>query len=622
MPRRGNEMAGSSNAQRSAASMGQKASGGQAPWRWMVVALGVMVAAGWLALSAGVVRAQPDHWVSDAEVGDNASCESPGFNAVGSALAAAEPGDTIHVCAGTYTETITIDKDITLQGAGAEDTIIQAHADPGEATSRVVTITGSSTTVVIERVTIRHGLAEGEETAGEGGGIWNQGDLTLAHSTVSANTSAGIGGGIWNEASLSVDESTLTGNSSGYGGGIANGPDGEAIVIDSEITENGVGRVGGAIYNDGSFTLSNSIVSSNEAPYHHSGGIYNGGDHPFAEGVWTTRATMTITGSTISDNFASGSINFDEELIGDPMGGGGGITNLGGLSLTDSTVSGNSAPTGGGINNFGGILTLTNSTVSGNTAFVPVDPLPYADLNGMGGGVFNAGRMESTNSTFTANSAEAGGGIANAAFVWQGLSFEGVLDLTNTLVADNAAPTGPDVQGAITDGGHNLLGNGAGSSGLTHNENGNLVGSADSPIDPMLGPLQDNGGPTETHAPLLGSPAIGAADNASCPDVDQRGVQRPQPPDGNCDIGSVEVVAGDVVEEFTELIEAVEAPRGTQNLAGQIEASIESDNAEATCGQLTGFINQVEAQSGRRMSEEDANTLIDAAEQLQVLLEC
>jgi hypothetical protein len=81
-----------------------------------------------------------------------------------------------------------------------------------------------------------------------------------------------------------------------------------------------------------------------------------------------------------------------------------------------------------------------------------------------------------------------------------------------------------------------LIGDGSGS-GIT-NTNGNQVGSAGAPIDPKIGPLALNGGPTRTHALLAGSPAIDAASDPECPAADQRGVPRPQ--GEGCDIGSYE----------------------------------------------------------------------------------
>src|SRR5262249_56746702 len=90
-------------------------------------------------------------------------------------------------------------------------------------------------------------------------------------------------------------------------------------------------------------------------------------------------------------------------------------------------------------------------------------------------------------------------------------------------VAGNTAATdGPDVSGPfLPASAYNLIGDGTGSSGLVNGENGNQVGTAASPIDPLLGLLQDNGGPTKTIALLPGSPAIDARDNSDSPDCDQ-----------------------------------------------------------------------------------------------------
>jgi hypothetical protein len=102
------------------------------------------------------------------------------------------------------------------------------------------------------------------------------------------------------------------------------------------------------------------------------------------------------------------------------------------------------------------------------------------------------------------------------------------------LVALNTAPTAPDVADGFAR--FSLIGKGGGS-GIS-NTNGNQVGTSGSPIDPRIGPLANNGGPTRTHALLAGSPAIDAASAADCPATDQRGVSRPQ--GTGCDIGSYE----------------------------------------------------------------------------------
>jgi hypothetical protein len=116
----------------------------------------------------------------------------------------------------------------------------------------------------------------------------------------------------------------------------------------------------------------------------------------------------------------------------------------------------------------------------------------------------------------------------------------GILNLTNTLVAGNSAPNKPDIDGAVTTADHDLIGDGS-STGVA-NGGGNLVGGNGNPvIDPRLGPLQNNGGPTQTLALLPGSPAIGQADNGRAPLTDQRGKVRLDRKGESTDIGAFEV---------------------------------------------------------------------------------
>jgi len=192
--------------------------------------------------------------------------------------------------------------------------------------------------------------------------------------------------------------------------------------------------------------------------------------------------TVFISGLTISGGLATGSGNARD---------GGGLANDGGtLALTDCTVSGNTAVfRGGGLYNYaGGALTLTNCTVSGNTA-----------STNSGGGLRNASTATLTNCTVSANSApeSVGGGLRNA----------GTMTLTNTVVAGNSAVSSPDVNGAFS-GTYNLIGG-----------------------NPLLAPLGDYGGPTQTMALLPGSPAIGTGTAVSGITTDQRGEPLASPPD-------------------------------------------------------------------------------------------
>ncbi|MDQ6831888.1 MAG: Ig domain-containing protein, partial [Chloroflexota bacterium] len=182
---------------------------------------------------------------------------------------------------------------------------------------------------------------------------------------------------------------------------------------------------------------------------------------------------------------------------------------------------------GGGIRN-DGTLTVTNSTLSGNSAVL------FSASGGYGGGIENGnGTLTLTNSTLTGNSASSfdGGGIETF----------GTSNLTNTIVAGNtAAGNGPDINGAVVSHGHNLIGNTSGGSGFVTSDLQN--------VNPALGPLASNGGPTQTRALLPGSLAIGAGDSSVCNSTttppgapvggkDQRGMPRPPT---TCSIGAFE----------------------------------------------------------------------------------
>ncbi|HET8945287.1 MAG TPA: choice-of-anchor Q domain-containing protein, partial [Dehalococcoidia bacterium] len=189
-------------------------------------------------------------------------------------------------------------------------------------------------------------------------------------------------------------------------------------------------------------------------------------------------------------------------MTGNGGGGGSGgaiLSNYGIVTITDSTIANNWAQFGGGIS--ANRLTITNSTVSGNRAMI--------DTAGIG-----SGNATLTNVTVTGNSTPYNslglGGVAGAGTI------------VNSIIAGN---TGRQCSG-LTSLGHNLYGDNSCGSGP-----GDIVST-----DPMLGPLADNGGPTQTHALLADSPAIDAGDNNACPSADQRGYGRV----GACDIGAYE----------------------------------------------------------------------------------
>lgn len=305
-----------------------------------------------------------------------------------------------------------------------------------------------------------------------------------------------------------------------FGGGIFNA--GTLLLTNTSVVANSAQTAGGGITNFGSLTLDQSRVADNTAA--NSGGIYNLG-------------TLRLEYSTVAGN-SSPSV--------------GGIDNQGTSWISHSTISGNSSEftDGGGIFT-SGTLTLTNTTVSGNST------------GDDGGGISNFGQLTITNGTISANSAGfEGGGIRT-----QGTG----LILVNTLVALNTAAftaddtDGPDIKlaaGTVA-ASFSLIGN-AGGNGVANGVNGNVAG-----VNPLVGPLQNNGGSTETHALLAGSPAIDAGNSAMppCPTTDQIGTARPQ--DGGCDIGAFEFVST-LFPSFSGFLPPVQSPPGLNTAkAGQ-----------------------------------------------------
>ena len=278
---------------------------------------------------------------------------------------------------------------------------------------------------------------------------------------------------------------------------------------DLTITGGYTADYGGGIANRGVLVLDRVTVAGNVSEGQSGAGIFN-------------YSVLDVYESTISSNHLPSS-----------SGGGAGIGNYyySSLTVSSSTIFGNTSSyyAGGIMTAAGGTFGMTNSTVSGNTS------------ERSGAGLFLNGSVTIVNSTITANESTGssfgtGGGIyANAASV----------SLMNTLVAGNSAAAGSlDVTGGFSSQGGNLIGDGTGASGFSHGVNGDQIGTGSSPIDPLLGPLADNGGMTATHALLTGSPAIDAGLNANAPAVDQR--ENPRPVDGNgdgtliVDVGAVE----------------------------------------------------------------------------------
>ncbi len=232
--------------------------------------------------------------------------------------------------------------------------------------------------------------------------------------------------------------------------------------------------------------------------------------------------TVTISGNNavlVMQVAVGATLSLNNLTIANGAGSsGGGLQNAGTSIVANSTFSGNSASFGGAINNASNVLSVTNSTFSNNTT-----------SGGFGGAIYNNGTAVTvTNSTFSGNSAPGGFGGALLNNAVAGFT------VRNSIVANSAA--GGNCSGAIANGGNNI------DSGTTC---GWLAGSGSmSSTSPLLGALASNGGPTQTFALQVGSPAInGVTFNApnSAPAFDQRGIARPQ--SGGYDIGAYELAA-------------------------------------------------------------------------------
>jgi predicted outer membrane repeat protein len=273
--------------------------------------------------------------------------------------------------------------------------------------------------------------------------------------------------------------------------------------------------------------------------YEGGGGIYNSG-------------VLTLTNSTVSGNtaefwpytsygggiYSSGTLTLMNSTVANntSYGSGGGIDSWGVVALTNSTVSGNTASDGGGLWS-DGTLTLTNTTVSGNTA-------EY-----FGGGIESqSGTLTLTNSTVSGNTAEGWGG---------GISTSGTLTLANSTVSGNTAELfgggaintwggegtlknsliDGDCQGYYNiSGGYNIE-----SPGDTcgFDQGTDLVNITEGQLD--LEPLADNDGSTMTHALSIDSVALDRIPEVDCEvETDQRGQPRPETDGTMCDVGSFE----------------------------------------------------------------------------------
>jgi len=423
----------------------------------------------------------------------NGICETVAGNGV-CTLRAAIIEANVHAGA----DTIILQANVTylLSRVGEDDTALNGDLDVLDS----VTITGAGPSTVIDG----NGAVVGDRVlffAHCIGGVFPvngtcpNGDVvaTMSGVTIQHGYAANNGGGILSGAELALQNCIVTAN-----------------------TVNGSNDWGGGIYSYGTLTLTGTVVSNNVSGGHNAygGGIYDQGP-------------MTIDSSTISNNVISGT-----------LGVGGGIY-VGGLSadkevIRNSTISGNAAATGGGIYTPSSSLTLVNTTISGNAS------------TGDGGGIYSRyGPIGLYNVTIVKNTANSdairpdgtGAGVFNNAGA--------TMYLANSIIAGNAVLIPTDTKpirdpnqcnGTISSLGNNLLSD---IDATQCTVSGPYAITAVS-----LGGLQDNGGPTKTHALLPGSAAIDAGNMAGCVDgdgaiaTDQRGERRAYGP--YCDVGAFE----------------------------------------------------------------------------------
>ena len=442
---------------------------------------------------------------------------------------------------------------------------------------------------------VARGTAATQEYCGdaEGGGIASRGSLTVIHSTVAGNIARGAdgpvagyaeAGGISGLGRLSIEESTLCNNQALGGNGtywtygkVAG--DANAGAVYSFATQNAV------------HTIISTTICSNLA----LGGQGDMGGDATAGGIYSYY-TLTVEASTIVANVAQGGLSPDKGSGGDADGGG--AYGLGSFTLAASTVQENQAlggegkgysyggnARGGGVNqSTRGAFVIVGSTIVSNSV------QGGSSVNSRGGDASGGGYSDSyasdeysptvrcLNATFqgnravgglgkTKNGTGVGGGLragpaaaalsfctiaGNTAADQGGGLFSTAVDddqgpaIRNTILADNAAPAGPDIYGNVQSRGYNLVKDTTGgtldTAGGNNTAEGNLLG-----VDPRLGPLQDNGGPTWTRALVDGdnpSPAIDAGSSTDVEgnvvSVDQRGYLRPSPVIGKHDIGAFE----------------------------------------------------------------------------------
>jgi CSLREA domain-containing protein len=535
---------------------------------------------------------------STADDGTGTCNPSPGEctlrDAVTSASANGTPGTPDTVDLSAVSGTIALDPTKGVIGIGDPGDLNINGPGPGTLTVSGENATGifqidpGAAAVSISGLTLTAGASTGNGGAIDAASATDA-PLTLTNVTISGNTATDRGGGVYSERALKISGSTITGNTAGSGGGIASSGKYNSVTIENSTVSGNTAQTGGGIFSAfGAVSITGSHIDTNTATTDNGGGI----------AAFT--GSLSLTGSTVSGNSAQsgGGINsqtkygttIDSSTIANNTAhDGGGLAVFGGFGadpsdrnavlVQDSTISGNQAPNGAGIeigyDSGATPVTVKTSTISGN----------QGGSGSVGGGVLIAGPLRNpfdlVNSTVSGNSASDGGGVSlgyagsGVALLEQG----GSIGFDNSTIAANTA---------ATSGGGIYLGQydaGAGAQSSTAAINSTIVAGNEpsdlfrpptstsggfndtfslienpgnapllssqaliTGVDPQLGSLADNGGPTETMLPSNTSPVIDQGKAQAGLTTDQRGEPRTvdngktEPPGGDgTDIGAVEL---------------------------------------------------------------------------------
>lgn len=494
-------------------------------------------------------------------------CTEAGFKAAVTTVWLSGSGTVTFNCSGTITltsEQSVNAVNLVIDGSGQNVTLSGGNA------TRVFSVGNSPTVASLElrNLTVANGLA----SSVGGGAIYSTGRLVLVNTTVrNSNVSTGLFGGAihlaGSQSRAEIDGSTFRQNGGGEGGGAVYVGSGATLIVDGSTFEaNSVtDELGGAIFNSSVLTVTNSSF------------VGNGG----AVGMNATRrggalftslsSTTTLANVTMDSNFASSS--------GGAVEGGGTLHAIGGI------FSGNESLSGGALFAFGGSLTVEDAKFEGNKAasggalFIRetdavVDRSTFeSNIGNEGSAILAQIESELTlrrstvrrgidllttpgiaieirgipaqieNSTISGNDgaglhiAEADLTIVHTTFHANNLYNIMVHGATSSLVGANMIVS----QGHVADCDYGQLGAPAGFViySIASDTSCNFSGAgAQNGVDPLLGPLANNGGTTLTHLPAPNSPAVDNGTNTNCLAIDQRGASRPV--NGICDMGAVE----------------------------------------------------------------------------------